>query len=63
VLTLASRRPMGPRSASTATGRPGNDAGDPYWGGLQMDRGFMRAYGGDMIARHHGAGPTLSETE
>jgi hypothetical protein len=31
-----------------------NDAGDPYWGGLQMDRGFMRAYGGDMIARHHG---------
>ncbi len=31
-----------------------NDAGDPYWGGLQMDRGFMRAYGSDMIARHHG---------
>jgi hypothetical protein len=31
-----------------------NDAGDPYWGGLQMDRGFMRAYGGDVIARHHG---------
>ena len=31
-----------------------NDGGDPYWGGLQMDRGFMRAYGGDMIARHHG---------
>jgi len=31
-----------------------NDRGDPYWGGLQMDRGFMRAYGGDMIARHHG---------
>jgi hypothetical protein len=31
-----------------------NDSGDPYWGGLQMDRGFMRAYGGDMIARHHG---------
>ena len=25
-----------------------NDRGDPYWGGLQMDRGFMRAYG----ARH-----------
>lgn len=20
------------------------DAGDPYWGGLQMDRGFMRTY-------------------
>ena len=31
-----------------------NDRGDPYWGGLQMDRGFMRAYGGDMIRRHHG---------
>jgi hypothetical protein len=31
-----------------------NDTGDPYWGGLQMDRGFMRAYGRDMIMRHHG---------
>jgi hypothetical protein len=31
-----------------------DDSGDPYWGGLQMDRGFMRAYGGDMIARHRG---------
>jgi hypothetical protein len=31
-----------------------NDAGDPYWGGLQMDRGFMRTYGADMIRRHHG---------
>jgi hypothetical protein len=31
-----------------------NDTGDPYWGGLQMDRGFMRAYGRDMIARHRG---------
>jgi hypothetical protein len=31
-----------------------NDHGDPYWGGLQMDRGFMRAYGGDMIRRHRG---------
>jgi hypothetical protein len=31
-----------------------NDTGDPYWGGLQMDRGFMRAYGPDMIARHRG---------
>jgi hypothetical protein len=31
-----------------------NDTGDPYWGGLQMDRGFMSAYGPDMIARHHG---------
>jgi Transglycosylase-like domain len=31
-----------------------DDSGDPYWGGLQMDRGFMRAYGGDMIRRHRG---------
>lgn len=31
-----------------------NDAGDPYWGGLQFDRGFMRTYGPDMIRRHHG---------
>jgi hypothetical protein len=31
-----------------------NDSGDPYWGGLQMDRGFMLAYGRDMIARHKG---------
>ena len=31
-----------------------NDTNDPYWGGLQMDRGFMRAYGSDMIRRHHG---------
>jgi hypothetical protein len=31
-----------------------NDSGDPYWGGLQMDRGFMSAYGEDIIARHHG---------
>jgi hypothetical protein len=31
-----------------------NDSGDPYWGGLQMDRGFMSAYGEDMITRHHG---------
>lgn len=30
------------------------DRGDPYWGGLQMNRGFMLAYGRDMIARHHG---------
>jgi hypothetical protein len=31
-----------------------NDSGDPYWGGLQMDRSFMLAYGRDMIARHRG---------
>lgn len=31
-----------------------NDTGDPYWGGLQMDRGFMGHYGRDMIERYHG---------
>lgn len=31
-----------------------NDPNDPYWGGLQMDRGFMAAYGSDMIRRHRG---------
>lgn len=31
-----------------------NDRGDPYWGGLQMDRGFMLTYGRDMIARYGG---------
>lgn len=31
-----------------------NDRGDPYWGGLQMDKPFMWAYGRDMIARHKG---------
>lgn len=30
------------------------DSGDPYWGGLQMDRGFMSTYGSDMIARYGG---------
>jgi hypothetical protein len=33
-----------------------NDTGDPYWGGLQMDRGFMRAYGADLIRLHAGEG-------
>jgi hypothetical protein len=27
------------------------DSGDPYWGGLQMDRGFMRAYTPPMLLR------------
>lgn len=31
-----------------------NDAGDPYWGGLQMDRQFMYTYGRDMIAKYGG---------
>lgn len=31
-----------------------NDAGDPYWGGLQMDRGFQMTYGADMIRAHRG---------
>jgi hypothetical protein len=30
------------------------DAGDPYWGGLQMDRQFMWTYGADMIRRYGG---------
>lgn len=30
------------------------DSGDPYWGGLQMDRGFMGTYGSDFIHRFHG---------
>jgi hypothetical protein len=30
------------------------DSGDPYWGGLQMNREFMFTYGRDMIARFHG---------
>ena len=42
-----------PGSASTTRGRLERQ-GRPYWGGLQMDRGFMRAYGSDMIRRHHG---------
>jgi hypothetical protein len=29
-------------------------SGGAYWGGLQMDVGFQRTYGADMIARHHG---------
>lgn len=31
-----------------------NDTGDPYWGGLQMDRSFMAAYGADFIRLHQG---------
>jgi hypothetical protein len=31
-----------------------NDAGSPYWGGLQMDRDFMRSWGRDMLARYGG---------
>jgi hypothetical protein len=27
------------------------DSGDPYWGGLQMDRGFMRAYAPPVLLR------------
>jgi hypothetical protein len=33
-----------------------NDTGDPFWGGLQMDRGFMSAYGADFILEHAGEG-------
>jgi hypothetical protein len=31
-----------------------NDPGDPYHGGLQFDRSFMRAYGRDMLRKYHG---------
>ena len=27
------------------------DSGAPYWGGLQMDMSFMRAYGAGLLAR------------
>lgn len=27
------------------------DSGDPYWGGLQMDRGFMRTYAPAVLLR------------
>jgi hypothetical protein len=27
------------------------DSGDPYWGGLQMDRGFMRVYAPRLLLR------------
>lgn len=27
------------------------DSGDPYWGGLQMDRSFMRAYAARLLLR------------
>jgi hypothetical protein len=27
------------------------DSGDPFWGGLQMDRGFMRAYAPRLLLR------------
>lgn len=33
-----------------------NDTRDPYWGGLQMDRSFMRSYGRDMLAKYRGRG-------
>lgn len=30
------------------------DSGDPYWGGLQMDRLFMAHYGADFEREFHG---------
>lgn len=33
-----------------------DDALDPYWGGLQEDRGFMASYGADFIRAHRGQG-------
>ena len=29
-----------------------SDSGDPYWGGLQLDRGFMRTYAPRVLLRH-----------
>ena len=29
-----------------------SDSGDPYWGGLQMDRGFMLTYAPRVLLRH-----------
>lgn len=49
--------PVGDVAAWTCIhGREGawNDPWDPYWGGLQMDRGFMLAYGADMIRKYGG---------
>lgn len=31
-----------------------NDPDDPYWGGLQMDRAFMEAWGPDMVRKYGG---------
>jgi hypothetical protein len=31
-----------------------SDTGDPYWGGLQMDRSFISSYGWDFIKRFGG---------
>ena len=33
-----------------------DDAGDPYWGGLQFDKTFMATYGADVMIRHRGEG-------
>lgn len=40
-----------------------NDAGDPYWGGLQMDRTFMLSYGRDMVRKHGGWADTWTPAE
>jgi hypothetical protein len=29
-----------------------NDTGDPYWGGLQMDKDFMLTYGRSYVRRY-----------
>jgi hypothetical protein len=38
------------------------DSGGPYWGGLQMDLGFQRAYGGWLL-RHKGTANHWSPLE
>jgi hypothetical protein len=53
----AARSPIGSLSAwECIHGHEGSwtDSGDPFWGGLQMDRQFMYTYGRDMIARYGG---------
>lgn len=30
------------------------ESGGAYWGGLQMDVGFMHTYGGDMLVKYNG---------
>lgn len=40
--------------ASVGEGPWNARTGNGYYGGLQMDRTFMRQYGADMIRRHHG---------
>jgi hypothetical protein len=44
----------GAHSVGSGEGPWNANTGNGYYGGLQMDRSFMRTYGRDMIRRHHG---------